>query len=179
MKTNREIETLLVQLESKIGSERQQARRTLVRIGKPAIPFLVDLLSSPKEHLRWEACKALGSIEDSSTVEPLVEALRDDSMEVRWLAAEGLIALGQDALTGLLRALEAHFNSVYLLEGTHHVLHALEKQNVLNRKTLAVLDSLRYLEPKISVGVAASQALESLTMRRRRRWAGKDNSVAA
>ncbi len=165
VKDNDDIQRLIELLQSKDGVERQHARRALVRKGTSAIPSLIELLSSPKEHLRWEACKALGSIRDPNTAEHLVKALRDDSMEVRWLAAEGLVALGENALVTLLEALEVHFDSVYLLEGAHHALHALERQNLLNQETLMVLDALRYLEPKITVGVAAARALESLTAR--------------
>ena len=165
VKAGEDIELLLLQLQSKIGAERERARRLLVRKGKSAVPSLIELLSSPKEHLRWEACKALGSIRDLNSAEHLVRALRDESMEVRWLAAEGLVALGEDALVTLLEALEVHFDSIYLLEGAHHALHALERQNLLNQETLMVLDALRYLEPKISVGVAAARALQTLTTR--------------
>jgi hypothetical protein len=167
MKTNEEMEILIKQLQSKSGSERQRARAALVKIGKPAVARLVDLLSDPKEHMRWEACKALGNIEDPDAVIPLVDALRDDSMEVRWLAGEGLIALGEKAIIPILKALKEHFDSAFFLEGTHHVLHALERQQLLNKKTLVVLDSLRYLGPKISVAVAAGEALESLMNRHR------------
>jgi HEAT repeat protein len=162
MKTNAEVEKLIKQLQGKNGSERQRARDELVKIGKPAVPLLVDLLSNRKEHMRWEACKALGSINDPAASDPLVDALRDDSMEIRWLAGEALIALEEKAVIPLLRALEEHFDSVFLLEGTHHVLHALERQKLLNKKARIVLDSLRYLEPKISVAVAAREALQSL-----------------
>ncbi len=167
LKIDEVMERLTAQLQSEDGTHRQRARNDIIKIGRPAVPFLIQLLSSPSERLRWEACKALGRIVDPASSAPLVEALRDNSMEIRWLAAEDLIALGEDAIVPLLQALEIHFNSVFLLEGAHHVLHAFEKRKLLKKKTLAVLDSLRYLTPKIEVAVAAAQALESLVGRRR------------
>ncbi len=43
---------------------------TLVKIGKPAIKYLSDLLNEPKEneqkeYVRWEAIKTLSQINDS------------------------------------------------------------------------------------------------------------------
>ncbi len=167
MNIDKRIEQLVAKLQSEDGTDRQHARNEIVRIGKPAVPYLIQLLSSPQERLRWEACKALGRIADPAAAAPLVDALRDDSMEVRWLAAEDLIALEEEAVVPLLKALQVHFNSIFLLEGAHHVLHALEKRKLLKKKILTVLDSLRYLAPKIEVAVAAAQALESLATRRR------------
>ncbi len=165
MKTSDQIKKLINQLQSEDGAQRQQARDALVKIGKPAVPQIVALLLHPNERLRWDACKALGNIRDPATAGPLVETLRDTSMEVRWLAGEALIALGKSALTELLKALEIHFNSVFLREGAHHVLHALERKKELNKKTLVVLDTLRYPQPVISAALAAKEALESLKRR--------------
>jgi HEAT repeat protein len=163
MKTDDEIQELIAGLRSKTGTRREKARNALVRIGKPATEPLIGLLANKNQHLRWEACKALGSIRDPAAAVPLVDALRDDSIEIRWLAAEALIALGPKALVPLLRALEKQFDSVLLRQGAHHVLHALEKKQGLNRKTLAVLDSLRSLSPESPVAMAAYEALTSLS----------------
>ncbi len=162
MKSAIELDILIGQLKSHDGSEREHARNAIVRIGAPAVPVLVRLLKSPHELMRWEACKALGAINVPEVAQPLVEALRDENMEVRWLAAEGLAALGRDGLSALFRALEFHFNSIFLLEGAHHVLLALEKKKLLNKESEDVLESLRHLEPRVSVPVAARRALESL-----------------
>ena len=38
---------------------REKARETLVAIGKPAVPSLIQLLSNRRPLARWEAAKAL------------------------------------------------------------------------------------------------------------------------
>jgi HEAT repeat protein len=167
MNSASKIETLIAQLQSKKWVERQRARIALEKIGRRAAPRLIELLSSRNERLRWEACKALGSIKDPSAAASLVRALTDDSMEVRWLAAEGLIALEEKALVPLLQTLEVDFESTFLRQGAHHVLHALERKRRLNEKTLAVLDTLRFLEPKMEVALAARMALDSLRREKR------------
>jgi HEAT repeat protein len=172
MKTDRRIDGLIIELESKDGAQRERARRALVKIGKPAVPPLINLISAPEKQLRWEACKALVSIKDPSAAGPLVNALRDDSMEIRWLAAEALIALGRKALPSLFAALEVHFESVFLREGAHHVLHALERQNLLEKGGFAVLDALRCLEPEVSIAWVARKALDSLEKVQRKRSRG-------
>jgi HEAT repeat protein len=153
---------LLGELRGKDGARRERARESLVKVGKPAVSALIGLLSDRNEHVRWEACKALGSIKDPAAAGPLVDALNDRNMEVRWLAAEGLIALGRKSVIPLLRALEAHFDSLFLREGAHHVLHALQREDLLDASTLAVLDTLRSLGPRMTVALAARKALESL-----------------
>jgi HEAT repeat protein len=162
MNSTSKIETLIGQLQSKKWVDRQRARIALEKIGRRAAPWLIELLSSRNKRVRWEACKALGHIRYPAAAAPLVSALTDDSMEVRWLAAEGLIALEERALVPLLQTLEVDFESPFLRQGAHHVLHALERKKKLNENTLAVLDTLRFLEPKMQVALAARQALDSL-----------------
>ena len=48
--------------------------------------------------MRWEAAKALGKIGDPKAALALVGALEDPRSGIRWLAAEGLMAIGREAL---------------------------------------------------------------------------------
>jgi HEAT repeat protein len=56
------LEDLITQLGAEDGYARHRARETLVAIGEPALPALVDLLGSPDARLRWEAAKALTEV---------------------------------------------------------------------------------------------------------------------
>ena len=161
MKANDQIENLVEELRSKDGAVRERARTNLVSIGKQTVPYLVGLLSDGKQQVRWEACKALGSIMDPAAATPLTMALSDESDGVRWAAAEALIALQKHALEPLLQILETKFESPYVRERAHHILHALESQDLLNEEAAAVLEALRYTQPKISVAVAAHKALHT------------------
>jgi hypothetical protein len=89
-----------------------------------------------------------------------VNALIDDSMELRWLAPERLIPLEGKAPAPLLQALEVDFESPFLQQGGHHVLRALERKRKLNEKILAVVDTPRFPEPKMEVALAAQKALD-------------------
>ena len=162
MKNSRTIATLEAEIRGKDGSRREHARHDLVKMGKTGIPLLLNMLRDSDDHVRWEACKALGSIGDAGTARALVEALTDKSIEVRWLAAEALIALEEKAVPPLLRGLQVKFNSPYFRQSAHHVLYALERKKKLHAKVTNVLDALRPMEPRITAAVAAKAALDSL-----------------
>ena len=162
-------EVQITELRSKDPGRRIRARKTLVSMGKLAVPLLVELLHDRAEHVRWEACKTLGQIKDPAAAPALVEALRDENMEIQWLAAVALIALRRKAIVPLLESLERDFESAYLRQGAHHVLHALEREKLLNKDTIAVVDSLRSMEPVGEIAVAARKVLSSL-----RQAAGED-----
>lgn len=162
-KLNREeIAQWIAALGSKDGMERQRARLALVEMGKVAVPYLIEALKEVHHQVRWEAAKALGSLNDPDAAPALVEALMDESSEIRWLAAEALIALREPAVVPLLLALEKNFKSVWLRHGAHHVLHDLGRYHLLNKPTLQVLETLRSLEPVVAIPWAAKVALESL-----------------
>ena len=167
------IETLIKTLSSHKDKAREGARHTLVAMGKAAVPSLIEALKNKNTLMKWEAAKALSEIGDPETAPVLVKALEDEEFDVRWLAAEGLIRMNVKGLKPLLEALETRGDSVWLLEGAHHVFHDLAKGGL--RKTLVpVLAALEALEPgggapwasrhelAVEVPFAARQALEML-----------------
>ena len=141
--------------------ERHRAREALVAIGKPAVNFLLKLLSDLRSHVRWEAAKALGPIGDPAAAPALVNALEDDDTDVRWLAAAGLIALGCSGLQPLLAALIDRPDSLWLRDGAHHVFHDLigKLPFGLARRMLAVLDQP---DAELAIPEAAYEALHAL-----------------
>jgi hypothetical protein len=155
------ISSLVAILAGCDGVERQHARERLVVIGTPAVPSLVEALTAPNRHARWEAANALGEIGDPAAAAALVEALEDEESGVRWLAAKGLIDLGREGLIPLLKALEKHSDSVWMWEGAHHVLHTLIRDGVAD-DALPVLEALEDLAPPIEVPTAAYHVLETL-----------------
>ena len=153
---------LVAALGSKRGLERQAARLSLVKIGEPAGPALIEALTDENKHRRWEAAKALGAICSPQAAPALVDALVDESTKVRWLAAEALIALERAALQPLLKALTVDFDSIWLRNGAHHVLHGLERSGQLRAAEVELLDALRDIEPESTVPFLAQSALAAL-----------------
>jgi HEAT repeat protein len=164
------IASLIADLGSRDGLVRQRARTALVHIGEPAVPSLIKALGNRQEPTHWEAAKALSLIGDPKSVQALVKALEDINFGVRWLAAEGLIAVGYDSLETLLPALIDRPESVRLREGAHHVLHDLVSRGLLDptsrEQVKPILAALNDVEPAVAVPIAAHQALEALKKNR-------------
>ena len=170
------IEILLLKLQSEDGAERKHARQMLEKIGKSAVPAIMQLLSHRREHVRWEACKTLESIRDRKAEYALVHALLDDDMDVRWVAADAIITLEEHAfnlkqsaiesehhaIIPLLEIIGEHFDSVFIREAAHHILHTLKRKNILDKNVEEVLIALEDLGSPWKVAFAASIALDYL-----------------
>ena len=155
------LSSLVAELSKKDGAVRERARQSLVAIGAPAVTYLVEALANRNELLRWEAAKALGEIGSPAAAPALVAALEDEVFDVRWLAAEGLIALRGEGLVPLLRALVERSDSLWLREGAHHVLHDVSRgrlEDVLRPLVAALHD----IEPSVEVPFAAKTVLSGL-----------------
>jgi HEAT repeat protein len=126
------IKELINNLSSDNSIERIKARYELVKIGKPAIEYLIGLQYLNIAHIRWEAIKTLSQIADPDAIPILINALENDRFDVRWLAAEGLIDIGIESIKPLLIALEARQDSKFLIEGVHHILKAFRRKKLFN-----------------------------------------------
>jgi len=146
IKLGEAIRALIIVLSSKDGSLRQTARRSLTSIGRPSVPALIDILSTGNSNQQWEAAKALSEIADPRSASALVKALENEIFGVRWLAAEGLIAMGMAGLKPLLEELAEHPDSTWLREGAHHVLRGLFDQGNYDLAG-PVLAALQHAQP--------------------------------
>ena len=156
------ISSLVADLAKPDPAVRTKAREALVAIGKRTVPSLIQLLSHRKSHIRWEAAKALCGIADPIAAFALVNALDDRNGDVRWLAAEGVAALGRDGLEPLLAALLQRAQSCWFCEGAHHICHTLVKREKLGRILRPVLAALKASEPGVAAPLAAYIALSKL-----------------
>ena len=125
------IQQLVETLGSKNGLERKKARKALVGYGKVIINPLLELLDHPKYIFRWEALMTLKEIRDQTLIPVFISKLDDDESEIRWIAAEGLIKQEKYAIIPLLKFLEKNSDSVFALEGSHHVFNDLHKHKKL------------------------------------------------
>jgi uncharacterized protein (DUF302 family) len=156
------IQGLITNLSSNDDILRIHSRESLVKIGKPAVPQLVEALKRGSHWLRWEATKALGEIGDATAAPALVEALKDEEFDVRWLAAEGLIKMKRGGVEPLLHALMAQADLSRLREGAHHVIQELIKGE-LKEYLAPVLQAIEGVEPSTQVPWIARNAHEKLT----------------
>lgn len=160
------IDALIAALDDRDGMVRQRARHALVRQGETAVEPLIKAFSHRGGYMHWEAAKALSMIGSPKSTGALLQALEDDEFSIRWLAAEGLIAIAAGAVEPLLQALVNRPDSVWLREGAHHVLHDLIHRELVDASTRAriapVLTALNDIEPTVTVPVAAHKALQTL-----------------
>jgi HEAT repeat protein len=133
----------------------------LVRAGPAALGPLIAALPTADGVARWEIVKALGEIRDVAAAEVLIETLDDQRFDVRWLAAEGLIRLGEAGVAPLLRSLEcAAWDNVWLREGAHHILRS-QLGGPLGTTIAPLVAALEGPEPGVTVPLAAFQALSA------------------
>ena len=82
-----DLERLIERLHDRNDKECRQARNLLVEIGRRAVPALVNALqNSSNENIRWEVVEALAQMADPIAAPALVQALMDDSQDVRGAA---------------------------------------------------------------------------------------------
>jgi HEAT repeat protein len=158
---NAVIDSLIAELNCDDVVKCQKARRKLVNIGKPAVPSLMKLMSHKNKMVRWEALKILGKIADPATTGLFLDSLKDDDFDLRWLAAEGLVAIGKDALIPLLKAIIINSDSRGFRFGAHHVLKNLAGRKLYDT-VKPVLAALEDVEPAVEAPVAAEMVLSKI-----------------
>jgi len=103
--------------------------------------------------------QSVGEIGDPKAGKALVAALEDRDFGVRWLAANGLIALGVDGARVLLEALREQPDSAWLGEGAHHVFRSLASAYVA---LVPVIKAIEGHEPDVTISQIALDALNAL-----------------
>lgn len=99
------VEPLIQRLQDEDIGIRINIGNALAKIGKPAVPALVRMLTDAKTDVRKTAAEILGRIKDAESVEPLVRLLKDDEFGVRFAAEYSLREFRELAIPPLLRAL--------------------------------------------------------------------------
>ena len=167
--TESSISELITDLADEKYLTRQRARLLLVHHAPESIPALLDALDSQDSNTRWEAVRALRDIRDPETAPALTEMLMDEDTGVRWAAMESLIRMERDCLRPLLEKFIKDFGSIWMREGTHHILHVLKDRYLLNAEELRLFNALdRQSIPGIQSSWnseqawAAEKALENL-----------------
>ena len=160
------IKSLINDLTNEREVRRDRVRRLLSALNKKALPALVKGLKSDNHRLKEESARVLGTIKNREAAEALIGALEDDIFDVRWLAGEGLISIGDIALEPVFSALTKRSDSTLIREGLHRVLHGMyrESDQVLIKPVLLALEDS---ESRLEVPLAAETALNSLRASRK------------
>jgi hypothetical protein len=96
------------------------AGEALVAIGAPAVEELTALLAHDDVEVRARAAHWLSRMRCVDALPGLIQALHDDSPEVAWPAADGLVAFGPTAQEEVLRSMLARPLSPVTLQAFRH-----------------------------------------------------------
>ncbi len=72
------------------------AAHALVKIGKPAVPSLIEAVKQESQAVRIHAIRALAEIKDYRAIPVLMQVIEEDSAALGYWAKEGLERLGLD-----------------------------------------------------------------------------------
>jgi HEAT repeat protein len=158
LQTASHVAELIQQLSARNVATREHARQTLVGIGPLAVADLTRATRTADMVGRLEACKALAEIAHEAAIPALIRCLEDSHQDVRWVAAEGLLNIGSEAVEPLLLALIDRAASFTILESANHLLHGFAR-----RSTEPIFDpliaTLKSSEPGAAVPPAAEDVL--------------------
>ena len=161
-----ELGNIYTQVERLKAAYDWDAAARLAKIGKAAVPALVDTLNyqgRDSSFARGGAAEALGEIGDTRAVEPLIQALKDKDYDVRRHAAEALGEIGDTRAVGpLLQALKDKDDAV-----RRYGAEALGEVRREAACALGKIKDARAVEPLIQaltdvVGEVRSAAAEAL-----------------
>jgi hypothetical protein len=155
------VKNMIALLSNPDDLTRTRACESLMVLGRPAVPFLVEALKDSNDLVRWEAAKALDAIGDPTVAPALVQALEDDAFEVRWRAAEGLSKMGMNGVRPLLKALIEDPESAILRESATYILHQVAKGEGEDY-LLPILTALEGPWPSVEVAAASFRVLDRL-----------------
>ena len=128
---------------------------SLVKIGAPAVPQLVDALRDKDREVRWAATLALGQIKHESAVQGLANVITDkaEDRKVRLCAARAIAGIGAPARSLLLQMLHDRDPSVRALSA--RALGEMSERSALD----AVLGLMDDQEPSVRQSAADSLGL--------------------
>lgn len=138
----------LIHASGRGGGERAKAAaiRALARIGKPAVPLLMETLQRDKtsRFRRASAASALGLIGDRAAVRPLLKATKDTSIDVRLHAVLALSRFrANSAVPYLIRALSDESGGVRVNAAS--ALGRLRNRKAVGPLTKALKDKKWYV----------------------------------
>ena len=157
------VPALLTALRSADEQLGGQIFSALVKMGRDAVPSLIEASKSHSTWMRWQAIRALGAIHDRKALPVLVTALTDTDHSVAWMGAKSLTHYGRLSLEPVLRLLVKAEMTPWLVETSSYVLNNLMRYDPKLKPFLEpVLGRIHALGFRVGTSYAAQQALAQL-----------------
>jgi hypothetical protein len=155
--------TLIADLTSPDLGRRLNAQHGLLDRGRAAVPALLEALGDDDPHVRNRSAQVLTVIADPATATALAAMLADEEAPVRWVAAEGLVALGATGVRAGLQALmETETLSPQLKDAVRHILLKARDDDHLREIISPVLTAMHKFEVDELLLVQVHRALTTL-----------------
>jgi len=90
------IESLVKALSDDDGMVGSLSAKALVKIGKAAVPALIEVVQDGRQSARIHALRALAEIKDHRAIPIMMKVMQEDSVFLQHWAKEGLDRLGLD-----------------------------------------------------------------------------------
>jgi hypothetical protein len=163
-KRDPQIQKLVDQLGSSDPRERMESRTELVAIGEPAVDEIVEAFGSDRQQTRWEAANCLRRIGSERAIPALVTEIEEANTDVGWLAAEGLIAIGEKSLIPVLTSLTStdHPEIDHFYQHAHHIIRTFACYKKYHIGLQGLLTAFDQSQPQMGVPRAAYEVLQQL-----------------
>ncbi len=93
-------------LSDKHERVRWAAADSLLDMGESVADYLLEALDAENKYTRAEAAGVLGKMRDARAIPPLIEILKDNDVNVRWIASKSLAIMGYPAVRPLIDAMD-------------------------------------------------------------------------
>ena len=165
-----EVSRLIQALGDTDSKLRVIARELLVEMGPKVISEVAKVLDGKNDTAKYEAVKCLADIAHPSTAKALASMLDFKEGDIRWIAADGLVELGNAGIEPLLRKLTTDPDSANLRRAVLHALVRLSRRSDLIVELTPVIEALNGPSPASTAPVAAERLLIEILTRRPARW---------
>lgn len=141
---------------------RDAAAHGIVELGSDAVPVLERLTEDGDRDTRWYAYEAIARAERPEYVDLLIEGLQDDDFSIRWVASNGLIAIGAGAVIPLLRALVDEHASPLFHNAARRIFSRVSAAPDLDADVRALVESMSHQTTVYETSLKARDILRRL-----------------
>jgi hypothetical protein len=135
----------------------------LVKLGRAAVPALLEASTSNSTWMRWQSIRALGAIRDRRALPVLVAALSDLDHSVAWMGAKGLVQFGRLSVEPVLQLLMTAEMTAWLVETASYVLNSqVQHDPKLKPYLKPVMERMQDQAFRVGTSNAAQKALAQL-----------------
>jgi len=141
---------------------REAAYDALRDLGPRVLPALDAATGDRDRDVRWFAYEVAASLEDVAAIPVLLRGLRDEDFSIRWVASNGLIAIGPASVRPLLEALVTERPTLSFHSAARRIFTRIDASSGLDEQVRRLADALGHETTIVQAGPVARDVLERL-----------------